>query len=55
MAVPRDITVRLKLDLSEFYKNAKALRRILADEDEPCPHCSRPEGWDACPIHSDHT
>jgi hypothetical protein len=18
----------------------------------PCPHCSNPEGWDACPIHT---
>jgi hypothetical protein len=23
--------------------------------DTPCPYCSRPEGWDACPIHRDGT
>jgi len=23
--------------------------------DTPCPYCSNPEGWDACPVHRDGT
>lgn len=26
-----------------------------AKQDTPCPYCSNPEGWDACPIHRDGT
>jgi hypothetical protein len=28
---------------------------IRISDDTPCPHCSRPEGWDACPVHRDGT
>jgi len=24
-----------------------------AINDTPCPYCSMPQGWDACPIHRD--
>jgi hypothetical protein len=24
------------------------------ESEQPCPWCTRPEGWDACPIHRDH-
>lgn len=32
------------------HLEAKAARE---DQDTPCPYCSNPEGWDACPVHRD--
>jgi len=31
--------------------------KAAQDQDTPCPYCSNPEGWNACPIHrdGDHT
>lgn len=31
----------------------EGIRIDLERELDPCPYCSRPEGWDACPIHRD--
>lgn len=33
------------------YEEAKRIRAHLTD-DNPCPWCTRPEGYDACPIHT---
>jgi hypothetical protein len=30
-------------------------KRIITCCEFPCPYCSKPEGWDACPIHRDGT
>jgi hypothetical protein len=37
-------------DTVKQYEEAKRIRAELTDD--PCPYCSRPEGHDACPIHS---
>lgn len=51
-----------KLDLGEYVIAANDAIRQLAEQAEipahfttemPCVYCSRPEGWDACPIHRD--
>jgi hypothetical protein len=32
------------VNLTPLFRNTPCL---------PCPHCAKPEGWDACPIHRD--
>lgn len=45
-----DETVRATLIA---HLEAKAPSGQEADMDTPCPYCSNPEGWDACPVHRD--
>lgn len=40
----------LNPDTVKQYEEAKRIRTHLTD-DGPCPYCSNPEGWDACPVH----
>jgi hypothetical protein len=44
----------LNPDTVKQYEEAKRIRTHLTD-DGPCPYCSNPEGWDACPIHPNPT
>jgi len=50
-------TVELQQRITEMLDRLAAVQRaggtILIPASH-CPYCSRPEGWDACPIHRNH-
>lgn len=38
-----------------FEQARRYLDAMVAESTTPCPYCTQPEGWDACPIHRDGT
>jgi hypothetical protein len=35
-------------------QDAQGIGGVLLGTIQDCPYCTRPEGWDACPIHRGH-
>ena len=33
--------------------DAQGVGGVILGTAHDCPYCSRPEGWDACPVHRD--
>jgi hypothetical protein len=44
----------IKQSTIKDYEEAKRIRAHLNDDHDPCQWCTRPKGYDACPIHDDH-
>jgi hypothetical protein len=41
-------------DFAEIQRTLGVKFTFTAGVDAECHYCTRPEGWDACPIHRDH-
>jgi hypothetical protein len=41
-------------DFAEVERTLGVKFTFTAGTTAECPYCTRPEGWDACPIHRDH-
>jgi len=53
VALAAGVTVRSTQNENTRAALTAHLGTKAGKEDTPCPYCSNPEGWDACPVHRD--
>lgn len=45
--------LKASLNVKKVFMFSEGIDIDLIRDLAPCPYCSRPEGWDACPVHRD--